>query len=62
MNMLTAGLLTWIWDGNAFQFVLNLIDEFLSKMGGIAESGHVRPLAEIDGACFVIAGMRNVGL
>lgn len=32
MNMLTAGLLTWIWDGNAFQFVLNLIDEFLSNI------------------------------
>ncbi len=45
-----------------WRFVAHGIDEFLSKMGGIAESGHVRPLAEIDGACFVIAGMRNVGL
>ena len=39
-----------------WRFVAHGTDEFLSKMGGIAESGHVRPLAEIDG------GMRNVGL
>ena len=43
-------------------FVAHGIDEFLSKMRGIAKGCHVRPFAEVDGVCFVVAGMRNVGL
>jgi len=44
------------------RFVAHGIDELLSEMRGIAESVHVRPLAEIDGVLFVVAGMRDVGL
>ena len=43
-------------------FVAHGIDEFLSKMRGIAKGCHVRPFAEVYGVCFVVAGMRNVGL
>ena len=43
-------------------FVFEGIDELLCEMGGISESGHVRPFAEIDGVSFVVAGTRFVGL
>ena len=38
------------------------IDELLREVRSIAESGHVRPFAEIDGVSFVVAGTRFVGL
>ena len=44
------------------RFVAHGIDEFLSKMRGITKGCHVRPFAEVDGVCFVVAGMRDVGL
>ena len=43
-------------------FVAHGIDELLGKMRSIAEGGHVRPFAEIDGALFVVARFRNVSL
>ena len=44
------------------RFVAHGIDEFLSKMRGIAKGCHVRPFAEIDGVLLVIAGFRDVCL
>ena len=43
-----------------WRFVAHGIDEFLSKMRGITKGIHIRPLAEIDGALFVVTGMRDL--
>ena len=42
--------------------VAHRIDEFLGKMRGITKGIHIRPFAEVDGVCFVVAGFRDVSL